>query len=63
MAGLMIAGDTSLFENVDDFHFRDELVRHMFVPIESGPGSMLYITGSCARSCLGSRPGLSGQSR
>lgn len=45
MPGLMIAGDTSLFENADEYDFRDELVRHMLVTVERGPGKVLNVKG------------------
>ena len=43
MPGLMIAGATSLFENADEYDFRDELVRHMLVTVERGPGKVLCV--------------------
>ncbi len=45
MPGLMIDGDTSLFENAEEFDFRDELVRYMFVTVERGPGKVLCVRG------------------
>jgi hypothetical protein len=45
MPGLMITGDTSLFDNVDEYDFRDELIRHMLVTVERGPGKVLHIRG------------------
>ena len=45
MPGLIIDGDTSLFENTEEFDFRDELVRHMFVTVEHGPGKVVCVKG------------------
>jgi len=45
MPGLMIDGDTSLFENVEEYDFRDELIRHMLVTVERGPGKVLCVRG------------------
>lgn len=45
MPGLIIDGDTTLFEHAKEYEFPDELVRHKFVTIEPTAGHVIGIRG------------------